>query len=115
MLLFGEHHATRCSNRRSGFFSITLRKTDLDHVLNRVGSVVVMSVGATFVSGKKAMPPFDLPTQTDVLVSENLTVLILHERWSPILVSASPPAVILSGQVALPQAGIGQRTKPLAR
>ncbi len=38
----------------------------------------------------------------------NLTVPILGERWSPMLVSANPPAVISSGDVALRQTEIGQ-------
>jgi hypothetical protein len=43
--------------------------------------------------------------RTDVLVSGNLTVPILGESCSPILVPANPPSVILSGHVALRRAG----------
>ena len=49
-----------------------------------------------------------VPSRTDVLVSENLTVPILGDRWSAILVPANPPAVISSGHVALRQTEIGQ-------
>jgi hypothetical protein len=37
-----------------------------------------------------------------------LTVPILGERWTPILVSANLPAVIWSGHAALRQEEIGQ-------
>ena len=40
----------------------------------------------------------------------NLAVLILHERWSPILVSANSAAVIQRGHVALRQTEVGQVT-----
>jgi hypothetical protein len=49
----------------------------------------------------------EFPYRTDILVSENLTVPILDERWSPILVAANAPAAIWSGHAALRQAGIG--------
>ncbi len=52
-----------------------------------------------------------LASRTDVLVSVNLTVPILGERWSPILVLANPAAVIQSGHVALRQTEIGHERK----
>jgi hypothetical protein len=56
----------------------------------------------------------DLPSRTDLLVSVNLSVPILGERWRSFLLSASPPAVIWNGYVALRQAGIGHE-KSFAR
>ena len=58
-------------------------------------------------SGSQVVSPTKLPSRTDTLVSENLTVPILSECWSPILASTNLPAVILSGHVALRQTEIG--------
>ena len=54
---------------------------------------------------------FGLPSRTDLLVSVNLTVPILDERWSPILVTANLRAVSYRGHVALRQTEIGQYRK----
>ena len=51
----------------------------------------------------------ELASRTDVSVSENFTVPILGERWSPLLVSANAPAAIWSGHAALRQTEIGHQ------
>ena len=65
------------------------------------GALIGMVVSGSLLEIAKLIRHFEPPSRTDALVSENLTVRILGERWSPVLVSANPSAAILCGHVAL--------------
>ena len=50
----------------------------MGHVINRVGSVVVMTMGATFFSVKEAIPPTNSPSE---LLYESPGILLV-EFWN---------------------------------